>query len=93
MRMSPEKVKDLAAQVVEMLAQHPQIHVQASADALRVEVGSVILDDLKEEDDIDDAVDDLIREHSAEIDEGDMDVEALRQKFRRQIARQRGFIL
>jgi hypothetical protein len=58
-----------------------------------VEVGSAILDDLHEEDDIDRAVEVLLQEHSGEIDEGDLDVESLRQKFRRQIARQRGFIL
>ncbi len=93
MRMSPEKVKDLAAQIVRMLEEHPGVTPQATPDALRVAIGSVILDDLEEEDDIDREVDDLIRQHDREIQQEDLDVEALRQKFRREIARRRGFVL
>ena len=53
----------------------------------------MILDDLEEEHDIDREVDDLIRQHDREIQQEDLDVEALRQKFRREIARRRGFVL
>lgn len=93
MRFSQEKVKDLAAQIVQMLDEHPKVHLQASPEALRVTVGSVILDDLYEEDDIDREANDLLRQHGREIDAEDLDVEALRRKFRQQIARQRGFVL
>ena len=93
MRMSQDKVKDLARQVVAMLEAHPQVHLQESADAVRVTIGSVILDDLQEEDDIDAEVDELLRQHSSDIDSQDLDVESLRRKFRQEIARRRGFVL
>jgi len=93
MRMSPEKVKDLAARIVEMMAAHEKVRLNEDETALRVAVGGVILDDLEEEDDIDREVDELIQKHSAEIDEGDIDVDVLRKKFRAQIARQRGVVL
>lgn len=93
MRMSPEKVKDLASRIVEMLATQDGIELNEDPTALRVIVGSVILDDLQEEDDIDREVDALIQRHSADINQGDLDVEMLRRKFRSEIARRRGVIL
>lgn len=91
--MTQDKVKDLATQIVKMLESHPMVHLQAGPDPLRVAIGSVILDDLREEDSIDAEADDLLRQHAREIDSQDLDVETLRRKFRQQIARQRGFVL
>lgn len=93
MRMAPGKVKDLAASIVGMMLDHDGIHLNEGETALRVIVGSVILDDLQEEDDIDREADDLIRQHAADIDAEDLDVETLRRKFRSEIARRRGVVL
>lgn len=93
MRFSQEKVKDLSRQVVAMMEDHPKVTLQENPDAVAVAIGSVILDDLQEEDDIDREVDDLLRRHASDIESGDLDVETLRLKFRRQIARERGFVL
>jgi len=93
MRMSPEKVKDLAARIVAMLDEHEGIELKEDETALRVIVGGVILDDLEEEDDIDREVDELISKHASDINQGDLDVDMLRKKFRSEIARQRGVIL
>jgi hypothetical protein len=93
MRMAPEKVKDLAASIVAMMLDHDGINLNEDETALRVIVGSVILDDLQEEDDIDREVDDLIRQHAADINAEDLDVETLRRKFRYEIARRRGVVL
>ena len=93
MRMAPEKVKDLAASIVAMMLDHDGINLNEDETALRVIVGSVILDDLQEEDDIDREVDDLIRQHASDINAEDLDVETLRRKFRLEIARRRGVVL
>ena len=93
MRMSPEKVKDLAASIVAMMKEHPGVTLNQEEAAVRVAVGGVILDDLEEEDDIDREVDTLLRQHAADIDRGDLDVEVLRRKFRSEIARRRGVVL
>jgi len=93
MRLSPEKVKDLAGQIVAMMAAHDRVHLNDEETALRVAIGGVILDDLEEEDDIDREVDDLLRKHASDIEAGDIDVEVLRKKFRNEIARRRGVIL
>lgn len=91
--MSQEKVKDLAGQIVEMLAAHPHVHLSAKPEAVRVVIGSVILDDLREEDAIDAEAEELLRQHASEIDGQQLDVDLLRRKFRQQIARKRGFVL
>lgn len=93
MRMSPEKVKDLAARIVEMMAANEKIHLNEDETALKVIIGSVILDDLEEEDDIEREVDALLQKHARDIDQGDIDVEILRKKFRTEIAKRRGVVL
>lgn len=93
MRMSPEKVRDLAARIVAMLGEQDGITLNEDETALRVVIGGVILDDLEEEDDIDREVDALIQKHSSDINQGDLDVDMLRRKFRSEIARRRGVIL
>jgi hypothetical protein len=91
--MSPEKVKDLATRVVEMLAAHEKVHLNADETAIKVIVGGVILDDLEEEEDIEREVDELLRKHARDIDQGDIDVDVLRKKFRNEIAKRRGVVL
>ena len=93
MRLRQDKIHDLADQIVSMLREHPKVHLQATEDALRVAIGSGILDNLNEEADIDREVDDLMDQHADQIEEADLDAHALRMKFKREIAKQRGFIL
>jgi len=93
MRMRPEKIQDLASKVVEMLREDPRVELLASENAIRVAVGSAIRDDLQEEDEIDHEVEKLLSRHAREIEKEDMDLIELRLKFKKQIAKQRGFII
>jgi len=92
-RLRPDKIHDLAEQIVTMLREHPKVSLNAGEDAIRVVIGSVITDDLREEEDIDREADRLLTANAREIAEGDLDTHALRQKFRSEIARRRGFTL
>lgn len=93
MRIRPDKIHDLAAQVVAMMAAHPAVELVAPPDAVRVAVGSSIQSNLEAEEEIDREVDALMREHARQIDQQDMDADSLRHRFKQQIARQRGFTL
>ena len=93
MRLIQDKIHDLATQIVDMIRDHQKSHLQAPEDAVRVAVGSAILDDLREEEDIEREADALIAEHSREMEKADMDVHTMRQKFKQQTAKQRGFQL
>lgn len=93
MRIRPDKIRDLAEQVVDMVEANPKLSLNAPRDAVRVAIASAIRTDLEEEDDIDREVETLLREHGRQIEQQDMDAETLRHKFKTQIARQRGFTL
>lgn len=93
MRMRPDKIQDLASKVVEMLREDPRVELLATENAIRVAVGSAIRDDLQEEDEIDLEVEKLLSRHAREIEKEDMDLSELRLKFKKQIAKQRGFII
>lgn len=93
MRLRPEKVHDLADQVLQMMKSHPKVHLQAADDALRVAIGSVITDDLREEEDIEAEVDELVAQNARIMDQQGIDPFAMRQKFKREIAKRRGFVL
>ncbi len=93
MRFGSDKVHDLARQVLELLREDPEVEFSSGEDAIRVAIGSAILDDLDEESEIDHEVDALLDQHAEAIDREDMDVGALRKKFKGQIARKRGFVV
>jgi hypothetical protein len=93
MRLRPEKIRDLADEIVGLLKSHPKIRIQTSDSDLRVVIGSVIRDNLEEEDEIEAEVDELMAQHRREIESQGLDPHALRMKFKREIAKRRGFVL
>ena len=93
MRLSQDKVHDLADQVVALLRDDPEVKFLANEDAVRVAVGSAILDNLQEEAEIEAEADALLAQHDREIEAGDLDRVQLRNKFKHEIARQRGFVM
>jgi len=93
MRFGSNKVHDMARQILELLREDPGVEFIAGEDAVRVAIGSAILDDLDEEDEIEREVDELLKEHEEAIDSEDMDVGALRKRFKGELARKRGFIV
>ena len=93
MRLSNDKIHDLADQILDLLRKEPNCGFLAGEDAIRVAIGSAFLDDFREEEEIDQEAEKLLDAHAAEIEKGDMDVFHLRNKFKQQIARQRGFTL
>jgi hypothetical protein len=93
MRLRQDKIHDLARQILELLRRETEVTLTAGEDAVRVAVGSAILDNLEEEDEIDREVEEILRRHADEIEKGDMDLGRLRQKFKTEVARRRGFTL
>jgi hypothetical protein len=91
--MRQEKVQDLASQVLEMLRADRRVELRGSERAIRVAIGSAIRDDLIEEEEIDQEVEELLNQHAREIEGEDLDLVELRRKFKREIARRRGFVI
>jgi hypothetical protein len=93
MRVRHEKVRDLAAQATTLLRGEAGVRLQAKEDAIRVAVANAMLDNLQEEDDIEQEAERLLAAHQTEIAQGDLDIEELRHRFKREIAKRRGFRL
>jgi hypothetical protein len=90
MRLRHEKIRDLATQTVAYLRHDQTVKLLAPEDALRVAVGDV---NLQTEDEIEREADELLKRHKAEIAQGDLDVDDLRARFKREISKRRGFRL
>lgn len=93
MRLSKHKIEYLSDKILKMIQEHGQIHIISSDDLVTRAIDDVIFENIKEEDEIDAEVDGLLKENYAEIKAMEMDVGALRNKMKRELARKRGFTL
>jgi hypothetical protein len=93
LRLSKHKIEYLSDKVLKMIQEHGQIHIISNADLVTRAVDDVIYGNIKEEDEIDAEVDALLQQNYNEIKAMEMDVGALRNKMKREIARKRGFII
>ena len=93
MRLSKPKIEFLSDKILKMIQEHGQIHIIGDPDLIVRAADNVIFDNMVEEDEIDTEVDELLKQNYNEIKAMEMDVGALRNKMKREIARKRGFTL
>ncbi len=93
MRLSKTKIEYLSDKVLKMIQEHGQIHIIGDPDLITRAVDDVIFENMREEDDIDAEVDELLKQNYNEIKAMEMDVGALRNKMKRELARKHGFTL
>jgi hypothetical protein len=92
-RLSKFKIEYLSEKILKMIQEQGQIHIIANEDLVVRAAADTIYENILAEDEIDNEVDDLLKENYNEIKAMEMDVGALRQKMKREIARKRGFVL
>ena len=93
MRLTSRKIEYLAERVLGLCQENARIHPIGTPDLIYRAVADAIFANMHLEDEIDDEVETLIQQHRGEIQTLEMDMAALRQKFKREIARKRGFVL
>ncbi len=93
MRLSKHKIQYLSDKILKLVQGHGQIHILANEDLLVRAVDDAIMENMTAEDKIDAEVEALINQNVNEIRAMDMDVGALRNKMKREIARKRNFTL
>lgn len=93
MRLSPTKIEYLADRIVTMMQEDGKIHLTSHVETVWKTVADSIFANMREEEAIEEEVDKLIEQHRGEIRTMEMDVGDLRRKFKREVARKRGFIL
>jgi hypothetical protein len=93
LRLTTRKIEHLAEKVLKMCQDNPKVHAAANVDLLYRAVADAIYANMQIEDEIDEEVEQLLQQHRGEIQTLEMDMAALRQKFKREIARRRKFVL
>lgn len=93
MRLSKHKIDYLSGKVLKMIQEHPEIHIVANADLVERAAYDAIFENMEIEQEIDDEVEKLLEQNYNEIRAMEMDVGALRNKMKRELARKRNFIL
>ncbi len=93
MRISPRKIEYLADRILAMVQDHALIHLASNVETVWKTVADTIFANMREEEEIDGEVEALLAKHKGEIQGLEMDVADLRRKFKREVARKRGFTL
>jgi len=93
LRLSPNKIEYLADRILSLMQDSQLIHLGSNVETVWKTVADTIFANMREEEDIDAEVDELLTRHKYEIQGQEMDVSDLRRKFKREVARKRGFTL
>ena len=93
MRISKRKIEYLSDKVLKMLQEHPMIHTDPNTDLVTRAIDDAIFDNMKQEDELDEQVEALVNQNRNEIRAMEMDLGALRNKIKRELARKNGFTL
>lgn len=93
MRLSRRKIEHLSDRILKLIQQDPRIHMSGSVDLVTRAIDDAIYENMQQEDEIDAEVEELVQKNRAEIAAMEMDVGALRNKIKRELARKRGFVI
>jgi hypothetical protein len=93
LRISKRKIEYLSDKVLKMLQEHPMIHPDPNSDLVVRAIDDAIFENMKQEDDIDREVEALVMQNKNEIRAMEMDLGALRNKIKRELAKKKGFTL
>jgi len=93
MRLSEAKVRHLAARLVGEIKGREDVTLVGGPDVLESEIARVIRDNLLAEDALDRDVETTLGKYRREIASGNLDVDLLRQKIKKQLAKERGIVI
>ncbi len=91
MRLTQEKIHALAEKVVSMLKEEPDAELLQPENQIELAVAGAIAADLRDEDELDLEVDQVMEKYQRQIEIERMDIGLLRRKIKLQMARERGF--
>jgi hypothetical protein len=93
MRLTREKIESLSQQLLKELKSKPDVKLTAEESRVLLEIKSVIVADLKREDEIDGEVREILKKHIDRITRENMDYSVLFRKIKQQIVRERDLVL
>jgi hypothetical protein len=92
MRLSEAKIRYLSERLARWLESRADVELLAGSDVVALDLAAVFRDELRLEDELEEEVERVIRDHRAKIS-GNMDLGLLRQKIKKQLAKERGIVL
>jgi hypothetical protein len=93
LRISKHKIEYLSDKVLKMLQEHPMIHPDPNNDLVTRAIDDAVFENMRAEEEIDVEVEALVNQNKNEIRAMEMDLGALRNKMKRELARKKGFTL
>ena len=93
MRLTEEKITALARQLTKTLAEHPGVTLNAAEPQIEGRIRSVITEDLKREEALDDEVKRLIEPHIRGKNRMTFDYEALFKRAKAQLVKDKGLVI
>ena len=93
MRISDKKINRITRKIMELLQHDKNVRVLGDIATIEAEIKSIIITDLKEEDIIEEEAKKILEQHANIIAGENIDYMALLNRTKRQIAKQRGFVL
>ena len=93
MRLSEPKIRYLSEKLARWLGSSDDIRLVKGEEAVALEMARVIRAELRLEDELDEKVEEVIQSHQREINSSTMDLVLLRQKIKRQLAKEQDIVL
>lgn len=93
MRLTKERLATLSKSLADALLNEKVITFSQKKELLVSRIESILLDDLQVEDRLNAEVKELMRKYEREIDKGEVDPQKMFQMIKRQLAKERNFIL
>jgi hypothetical protein len=92
-RLSERKIRYLSGKMTRWLADRPDVKLLDRLEVVELAIARAFAEELRLEDDLDDEVEKVLKQHQASIRGQNMDLMLLRQKIKAQLARDRGIVL
>jgi hypothetical protein len=92
MRLKPEKIDDLAAKILQGLKENSDVLIRGKEADIQREIKSVIIMDLKREDEIEEEARKILQQYMKRIYRDDISFTELLRKAKKQIGRERGLV-
>lgn len=93
MRLRRKMIDYVAQTVTDHVLDEKLLGVEGPVEFLTAEIRRLITDDLMVEDRLNEEVKEILREHTAEIDRGNIDYSRMFTMVKRQLVKERGLIL
>jgi hypothetical protein len=93
MRLSEPKIRYVSEKMTAWLAGRDDVQLRKSNEALAQELATVIRDELRLEDELDGEVEKVLGLYKRQIESENMDLDVLRRRIKKQLAKEKGIVL